>query len=150
MGLFLRQHWEGRSRLCGAIVAAAAEREFSLAADNAGVAKGVNIYAIRRNRYFPYYRRPNSYLWGALWTILQRHADGAVKARWRKAHATQLHIQQGTTTEWEAKQNARADAAADAGRLAHEPEIRALAPHYRKVLEEYQHLVAKLKFVGSQ
>jgi hypothetical protein len=120
---FMHQHPKAplRAELCGAIIALSAERAVSLAADNSGVAKGIKraSHALARGRSFPYYKRPNADLWKAIWSLLQWHGGAAVRARWTKAHATQQHVQQGTTIEWDAQQNAKADAAADEGRQAH-------------------------------
>ena len=54
-----------RAELCGAIIANSAPREVGLAADSAGVVKVITraLHAIRRGRFFPYYRRPNADLW---------------------------------------------------------------------------------------
>ena len=134
-----------RAELCGTIAVLAAETEVHLAADNAGAVKGVKRakYAIEKKRSFPCYRRPNADLWRTIWRLLLKHGKEAVNIRWTRAHATQQHIQQGTTTEWDARQNAKADAAAEEGRLAHGPAEREAALHYRKVLEKYRELVIR-------
>ncbi|MFM7981443.1 MAG: hypothetical protein ACKPKO_19215, partial [Candidatus Fonsibacter sp.] len=95
--------------------ALSAEKEVSLAAFNAGVAKGMKkaLCAINKRHFFPYYKWPDADLWKVIWQLLQKHGEEAVKVRWTKAHATQHHIQQGATTEWDSRQNAEADAAAD-------------------------------------
>ena len=60
-----------RAELRGAILSLAAEKEVSLAADNAGVAKGIRraLYAIKRNRIFPYYKRLSAYLENSLGVV---------------------------------------------------------------------------------
>ena len=89
-----------RAELCGTIAALAAETDGHLAADNAGAVKGVKraTYAIKKKRSVPYYKRPNADLWRMIWPLLLKHGEEAVKIRWTRAHATQQHIQQGTTT----------------------------------------------------
>ena len=54
-------------------------------------------------------------------------------------------MNEGVTTEWEAKQNEKADGLAEQGRLNHRPELRAAAEHYGKVATSYRGLSNQLK-----
>ena len=69
----------------------------------------------------------------------------AVAADWTKAHATQAHMDEGVTTQWAAKQNEKADAYADQGRLRQSPEVKCVAEHYGKTAAAYKDLTSRLR-----
>ena len=125
-----------RAELCGAILPLASGRPLSLAADNAAVVTCIKraLRALRRARFLPYHYRRNEDVWANLRELIKKHQSEAINATWAKTPATQPHIQQGTTTEWEGRQNEKADAAAEEGRLHHDPRLRAVAGRYKQNL----------------
>ena len=112
-----------KAELCGAIVALGGGTPMRLASDNSAVVRFIKVmmHAKVKGRPFPFHRRPNEDLWAVLWEVIAMCQYTAIVANWTKGHATQSHVDEGVTTEWEAKQNEKADGLAEKGGLKPKP-----------------------------